>query len=44
MKLKTIIDYNIYIISQIFKKADLQYLGDINQNINPYYHYESLEN
>ena len=40
-------DYNkmqYYIITQIFKKADYTILGDINQNINPYYHYDSLEN
>jgi len=39
-------DYNkmqYYIITQIFKKADYTILGDINQNINPYYHYNSLE-
>ena len=31
------------IINEIFKKADFTILGDINQNINPYYHYDSLE-
>ena len=39
-------DYNklqYLIIKQIFKKADFTILGDINQNINPYYHYDSLE-
>ena len=39
-------DYNrlqYIIINQIFKKADFTILGDINQNINPYYHYRSLE-
>ena len=39
-------DYNrlqYIIINQIFKKADFTVLGDINQNINPYYHYNSLE-
>ncbi len=39
-------DYNrlqYIIINEIFKKADFTVLGDINQNINPYYHYESLE-
>ncbi len=39
-------DYNrlqYIIINHIFKKADFTILGDINQNINPYYHYESLE-
>ena len=39
-------DYNklqYIIISKIFKKADFTILGDVNQNINPYYHYESLE-
>ncbi|MBQ3306622.1 MAG: AAA family ATPase [Bacilli bacterium] len=40
-------DYNrlqYIIIRNIFKKADFTILGDINQNINPYYHYDSLEN
>lgn len=39
-------DYNrlqYIIISKIFKKADFTILGDINQNINPYYHYDTLE-
>ena len=39
-------DYNklqYIIINNIFKKADFTILGDINQNINPYYHYDSLE-
>ena len=39
-------DYNklqYKIIAQIFQKADFTILGDINQNINPYYHYTSLE-
>ena len=39
-------DYNklqYIIISKIFQKADFTILGDINQNINPYYHYDSLE-
>jgi len=39
-------DYNrlqYIIINNIFKKAEFTVLGDINQNINPYYHYESLE-
>ena len=39
-------DYNrlqYIIINNIFKKADFTILGDINQNINPYYHYNSLE-
>ena len=39
-------DYNrlqYIIINEIFKKADFTILGDINQNINPYYHYNSLE-
>ena len=38
-------DYNrlqYIIISKIFQKADFTILGDINQNINPYYHYKSL--
>ncbi len=40
-------DYNrlqYIIISKIFRKADFTILGDINQNINPYYSYKSLEN
>lgn len=39
-------DYNrlqYIIISKIFQKADFTILGDINQNINPYYAYNSLE-
>ncbi|MDD6756680.1 MAG: 3'-5' exonuclease [bacterium] len=39
-------DYNklqYLIISKIFARADFTILGDINQNINPYYHYNSLE-
>jgi DNA helicase-2/ATP-dependent DNA helicase PcrA len=39
-------DYNrlqYIIINKIFRKADFTILGDINQNINPYYHYKSLE-
>lgn len=39
-------DYNrlqYIIINNIFKKADFTILGDINQNINPYYKYNSLE-
>ena len=39
-------DYNrlqYLIISKIFQKADFTILGDINQNINPYYKYDSLE-
>ena len=38
-------DYNklqYIIISKIFRKADFTILGDINQNINPYYSYKSL--
>lgn len=38
-------DYNrlqYIIIKNIFKKADFTILGDIHQNINPYYHYQSL--
>jgi len=38
-------DYNrlqYIIINKIFRKADFTILGDINQNINPYYHYKSL--
>ena len=39
-------DYNrlqYIIISKIFQKADFTILGDVNQNINPYYSYKSLE-
>ncbi len=39
-------DYNrlqYIIINNIFKRADFTVLGDINQNINPYYRYRSLE-
>ena len=39
-------DYNrlqYIIINQIFRKCDFTILGDIHQNINPYYHYDSLE-
>ena len=39
-------DYNklqYIIISKIFQKASFTILGDINQNINPYYKYTSLE-
>ncbi len=39
-------DYNrlqYIIISKIFRKADFTILGDINQNINPYYSYKSLD-
>lgn len=39
-------DYNMLqyvIISKIFQKADFTILGDINQNINPYYSYKTLE-
>ena len=39
-------DYNrlqYIIINEIFKKCDFTILGDINQNINPYYHYDSLD-
>lgn len=39
-------DYNrlqYLIISKIFQKADFTILGDVNQNINPYYSYKSLE-
>ena len=38
-------DYNYLqyiIISKIFKKADFTILGDLNQNINPYYKYKDL--
>lgn len=39
-------DYNFLqykILSKIFKRANFTILGDINQNINPFYHYETLE-
>jgi len=39
-------DYNrlqYIIISEIFKKANFTILGDVNQNINPYYSYETLD-
>lgn len=39
-------DYNrlqYIIITKIFARADFTILGDINQNINPYYSYKSLE-
>ncbi len=39
-------DYNrlqYVIITNIFQRAEFTILGDINQNINPYYHYDSLE-
>lgn len=39
-------DYNLLqyvIIKNIFKKANFTILGDVNQNINPYYKYETLE-
>ena len=39
-------DYNYLqylIISKIFRRANFTILGDINQNINPYYKYKSLE-
>ena len=38
-------DYNLMqyiILKNIFKKASFTILGDVNQTINPYYHYESL--
>lgn len=31
------------ILSKIFKKSSFTILGDVNQNINPFYQYESLE-
>lgn len=39
-------DYNrlqYIIINKIFARADFTILGDVNQNINPYYSYSSLE-
>ncbi len=35
------LQYNI--LSKIFKKSSFTILGDVNQNINPFYNYESLE-
>lgn len=38
-------DYNrlqYIIITKIFQRADFTILGDVNQNINPYYNYNSL--
>lgn len=32
------------LIKKILKKSNFTILGDINQTINPYYHYNSLEN
>lgn len=37
----TILQYKI--LSKIFKKASFTILGDVNQTINPYYKYDSLE-
>lgn len=40
-------DYNILqfvLLRKIFKKSNFTILGDINQTINPYYKYDSLEN
>lgn len=39
-------DYNLLqykLIKTIFKKSNFTILGDINQTVNPYYKYESLE-
>ncbi len=39
-------DYNklqYRLIHQIFKRSSFTILGDVNQTINPYYHYSSLE-
>ena len=39
-------DYNkiqYIILKNIFKRASFTILGDVNQTINPYYHYKSLE-
>ena len=39
-------DYNILqykLIRKIFKKSNFTILGDINQTVNPYYKYESLD-
>ena len=39
-------DYNILqyiLLKKILKKSKFTILGDINQTINPYYHYKSLE-
>ena len=32
------------VLSKIFRNANYTILGDINQTINPYYHYSSLSN
>ena len=40
-------DYNILqyiLLKKILKKSKFTILGDINQTINPYYHYSSLDN
>lgn len=37
----TFLQYKI--LSKIFKKSSFSILGDVNQTINPYYKYESLE-
>lgn len=37
----TLLQYKI--LSKIFKKSNFSILGDVNQTINPYYKYESLE-
>lgn len=37
----TLLQYKI--LSKIFKKSSFSILGDVNQTINPYYKYESLE-
>lgn len=31
-----------YLIRKIFKMADFTILGDVNQTVNPFYHYETL--
>lgn len=37
----TLLQYKI--LTKIFKKSNFSILGDVNQTINPYYKYESLE-
>ncbi|MBQ3469087.1 MAG: AAA family ATPase [Bacilli bacterium] len=35
--------FQIEMLSKIFKNASFTILGDVNQAINPYYHYDSLD-
>lgn len=43
MKHKIIHFYNIKYLVKYLKKSSFSILGDVNQTINPYYKYESLE-